>query len=71
VSNPTRAQDKEDAEYVTKIMEECQRWGLNVDVLKTEYLNIGNDIQNMKLEDNIEIKGSLSVCMFKINSLTP
>jgi hypothetical protein len=31
---------------------------LNLNVLKTEYLNIGSDIQNMKLED-IEMKGSM------------
>jgi hypothetical protein len=28
-------------------------------MLTTVYLNIGNGIQHMKLEDNIEIKGSI------------
>jgi hypothetical protein len=55
------AQDKEDAEYMTKkLIEEYRRWGLNVNTLKTEYSNIGSDIQNMKLEDNIKIKGSMA-----------
>jgi hypothetical protein len=31
--------------------------GLSVNILKTEYLNIRSDRQNMKGEDNIEIKG--------------
>jgi len=52
---------KEDTEHMTKkLIEEYQRWGLNVNTLKTEYLNIGSDIQNMKLEDNIKIKGSMA-----------
>jgi hypothetical protein len=57
VSDPTRAQDTEDTAHITKIIEEFRRWGLNVDVVKTEYLNIGNGIQNMKLT---EIKGSMA-----------
>ena len=41
-------------------MEYYLRWGLHVSILKTEYVNLGSDIQNMKLENNIEIKGSRS-----------
>lgn len=37
---------------------EYWRWGGNVNVLKPECLGIGSDIQNMKREDNIEIKGT-------------
>jgi hypothetical protein len=50
----------EHAEYMTKIIEQYQRWGLNVNIPKTEYLNIGSDIQNMKLEDSNEIKGNMA-----------
>lgn len=47
------AQDKEDAECVTKeLIEEYQRWGLNVNILKTEYLYLRSDIPNMTIEDN-------------------
>jgi hypothetical protein len=53
------AQDKDDTEYKTKIEAlKQQRWGLNVDILKTEYLSVASDIQNIKLQHNIEIKGS-------------
>jgi len=43
-----------------KLIFECQRWGLNVIILKTVYLNVGRDLQNIKLENNIEIKDSRS-----------
>jgi hypothetical protein len=51
-------QNEGDAEYMTELIEEYQRWGLNVNSLKSEYLNIGRDIQNIKLEHNTEIKSS-------------
>ena len=42
-------QDKDDLEYMTKhLIEECQKWGLNINILKAEYLNAGSDIQNIK-----------------------
>jgi hypothetical protein len=37
-------------------MEEYQRWGLIINILTMQYLSIGSDIQNIKLEHNIEIK---------------
>jgi hypothetical protein len=43
-----------------KLIVECQRWGSNENILKTVYLNVGSDLQNIKLEHNIEIKGSRS-----------
>jgi hypothetical protein len=43
-----------------KLIEEYQIWALNVNILKTKHLNIVTDIQNMKLADNIEIKGSMA-----------
>lgn len=47
-------QDKDDAEYMTKqLIEEYQKWDLNINILKAEYLNVGSDIQNIKLECNI------------------
>jgi len=55
------AQDKYDAECATqKLIEEGQKWGFNVNVLETGYLNVGSDIQNIKLEHNIEFKGRRS-----------
>jgi len=35
-------------------------WGLNVNVPNTEYLNVGSDIRDIKLEHNVDIKGSRS-----------
>ena len=43
-----------------QLIEEYQKWGLNINILKAEYLNIGSDIQNIKLECNIESKASRS-----------
>ena len=40
-----------------KLIDDCKRWDLNVNILKTGYLNVGSDVQNIKLEHNIEIKG--------------
>jgi hypothetical protein len=55
------AQEKDDAEYMTKkLVEEYQKWDLNINILKTKYLSVGSDIQNIKLEHDIEIKGSRS-----------
>jgi hypothetical protein len=40
------AQDKDDTEYKTQILTyKQQRWGLNVNILKTEYLIVGSVIQ--------------------------
>ena len=47
-----------------KLIVECQRWGLNVIILKTVYLNVGCDLQNIKLEHNIEIEDSRSFKVF-------
>jgi hypothetical protein len=52
------AQNKEDAEHMTKKLMEYWRWGVNVNILKPEYLGVGSDIQNMKREDNIKINGT-------------
>jgi len=55
------AQDKYDAECMTKkLIEEGQKLGFNADVLETECLSVGSDIQNIKLEYNIEFKDSRS-----------
>jgi hypothetical protein len=43
-----------------KLIEEGQKWGFNVNVFEGEHLNVGSDIQNIKLEHNIEFKGSRS-----------
>jgi hypothetical protein len=52
-----RAKDKTDAKCVTKLRE-YQRGDLKADVLKTENLDRCSDIPNMKIEDNIQIKGT-------------
>jgi len=52
------AQNKEDAEHMTKKLMEYWRWGGNMNILKPECLGVGSDIQNMKREDNIEIRGT-------------
>uniref|UniRef100_T1HCD5 Reverse transcriptase domain-containing protein n=1 Tax=Rhodnius prolixus TaxID=13249 RepID=T1HCD5_RHOPR len=37
------AQDEEDASYMTsKLMEECPKWGLEININKCEYLVIGH-----------------------------
>lgn len=54
-------QERGDVEYMTKqLIEEYQKWGLNINILKPEYLNVRSDIQNIKLECNTESKGSRS-----------
>ena len=53
-----------DAEYMyKKLIEEYQRWGL-----KAEYLNIGSEIQNMKIESNIALKGTTALGSIFTNS---
>jgi len=54
------AQDKYDAECMTKKLIERQKWGFNAYVLETECLSLGSDLQNIKLEYNIECKGNRS-----------
>ena len=64
-------QDKDDAEYITKkkIIQEYQKWGLIINILKAEYLNVGSDIQNIKLECNTESKGNRSFWYLGSSSL--
>jgi hypothetical protein len=50
------AQNKEDAEHMTKKLMEYWRWDGNMNILKPECLGIGSDIQNRKRVDNIENK---------------
>jgi hypothetical protein len=53
--------DKEHTKCVTKeLIDEYQRWSLNVSSLKTEELYVRSGIQNMRIEDNIEIKGTMA-----------
>jgi hypothetical protein len=52
-------------------MVEFQGCILNVNILKTVYLNVGSDIQNIKLGHNIKIKGSRSFKYFGFILLTP
>jgi hypothetical protein len=54
------AKDKDNAEYIKKLIEESQIWGLNISIPNTEYLNVGSDIRDIKLELNIDIKCSRS-----------
>lgn len=51
------AQDHEDLSYMTrKLIEEYTKWGLEVNVTKTECMCIGGTPQNIALEDGGEIK---------------
>jgi hypothetical protein len=52
-------------------MVEFRGWVLNVNILKTVYLSVGSYIQNIKLEHNIEIKGSRSFKYLGFILLTP
>jgi S-adenosylmethionine synthetase len=54
--------------YDKKLIQEYQTWGLNINIFKTEYPKIGSDIQNMKIEDNIEIKGTTALAYIFTNS---
>lgn len=42
--------------------------GFKYKYFKTECLKIGSDIQNMKIEDNIEIKGTTALAYIFTNS---
>ena len=51
------ARDHNDLEYMTrKLIEEYRRWGLEVNIGKTEKMCIEGDNQNIVLEDEREIK---------------
>ncbi|XP_063924692.1 uncharacterized protein LOC135138644 [Zophobas morio] len=51
------AQDHEDLTYMArKLIEEYRKWGLEVNVKKTERMNIGGPVQNIILENNKIIK---------------
>lgn len=55
------AQDKEDLEYMTrKLIEEYSKWGLSMNIDKTEYLCIGTDLNDtdLNLNDNKTIRTS-------------
>lgn len=50
------AQDEEDMEYMLrKLKEEFQSWGLKINFKKTEYMCVGDQAQNLRIEDD-EIK---------------
>ena len=50
------AQDEEDANYMTrKLVEVYRKWGMEVNVVKTEKLVIGGDQQSIELEDGRKI----------------
>ena len=53
------AQGKEDAVNTTKIMEEDERRDLKVTVLKTEHLNAGSDILNIRTKGDIDLNKTL------------
>ena len=51
------AQDEEDANYMTrKLVEVYRKWGMEVNVVKTEKLVIGGDQQSIELEDGRKIQ---------------
>lgn len=51
------AQDYEDLEYMTrKLTEEYDKWGLQVNVKKTEYMCVGGEQRNLLLEQQEQIK---------------
>lgn len=50
------AQDQDDAEYMTrKLVAEYRKWGLEVNVSKTEKLTVGGNQQSIELEDGRQI----------------
>ncbi|XP_044749542.1 uncharacterized protein LOC123310188 [Coccinella septempunctata] len=50
------AQDQDDLNYMTrKLVEEYKKWGLEVNVKKTESMCIGGTPQNITLEDGTQI----------------
>lgn len=51
------AQDIEDLEYMTrKLVEEYEKWGLEVNLTKTKYMCIGGTQQDLMLEDGRTLK---------------
>lgn len=51
------AQDRDDLNYMTrKLVEEYKKWGLEVNVGKTECMSIGTTAQHIDLEDGKKIK---------------
>lgn len=51
------AQDYEDLQYMTrKLIEEYSKWGLEINITKTKYMNIGGIQQNLELEGNLQIE---------------
>jgi hypothetical protein len=46
-----KVQDKDNADCILKLIEECQTWG---DIPNRGNLNIRSDIQNIKLANNID-----------------
>jgi len=52
------AQGYEDLEYMArKLIDECELWGLKLNVTKTKYMVIGDTSRDLKLEDG---KGTIS-----------
>lgn len=50
------AQDEEDMEYMLrKLTEEFEKWGLKLNYQKTEYMCVGREAQNIRIED-VDIK---------------
>ena len=64
-------QDKDKKNIWQKLIVEFHRSGLNVNIRKTLYLNVGSDLQNITFEHNIEIKGSRSFKYLGFILLTP
>jgi len=51
------AGDKEDLEYMTrKLKETSEKWGLDMNLIKTKYLCIGETHSNLKLYKESEIE---------------
>jgi hypothetical protein len=51
------AGDKEDLEYITrKLKENYEKWGLDMNLNRTEYLCIGETHSNLKLDKDSEIE---------------
>lgn len=51
------AQDPDDMEYMTrKLIEEYEKWGLEVNIAKTEYLSVGGNQEDLILVNGQRIK---------------
>ncbi|XP_044755015.1 uncharacterized protein LOC123313968 [Coccinella septempunctata] len=51
------AQDKDDIEFMTrKLMEEYHKWGLTVNMSKTQYMCVGGENEDLMLEGGLKIK---------------